>query len=1214
MRIVLVLTGLIAALASGSGPVVAESRHDGVVFLLELKEVELTTIPGDGVGYTSIQLPGAGFTNETGKPLVPVYRQLIEIPYGARVEVEARLEDVKRYELDRPLYPRQHPVPKSGPQPDFVRDEKAYSRDEFVPCLGARLVETVFMRGHRLALVEIMPVSYNPVQNAAEVAGRMTVTVRWNGADWEKTRRRHQRYDSPAFAGRLDGVVANRDLFDYPPPELPVGYLVITPDEWEQNLIPLAQWRRRKGFHVFVRNLSQVGGSSAEVVKAYIQDAYDNWPIPPSFVLLVGDVDRIGYFTGQGTGSPPTDLNFAMVEGSDYFPDIDVSRASVANVSQLDSLVAKIVTYEQNSWTSGTEWLKKAYFIASADGGHHQVAEGTHAHVMEKIRPLGVECDSLWLYYGSGTPITTAINSGRSWVTYSGHGGRDCWADPSPDFDVSAVHALTNAEVIPYVQTYACLSGDFTYSECFSEAWIRTGKRGGIAHIASSVSSYWEEDDTLERRVFDCMFDSTLCWIMGGFNRAKLIYYVQMGSSGMTRRYFEMYNLMGDGAIDVYSLEPSQLTVIHPPVIPLGSYPMNVMVSDAGGPVQNALVCASAKEDTVVFAAGYTDASGEVVLVVNTTQPDSIYVTVTGHNLEPYLGAALALPSGGPYVMHLRHTVDDSAGGNNDGIVNPGETINLLMWVKNWGSSAAQNVRTWLRTSDSNITLLDSLKVFGDIGAGDSAWTGSDGFGFTVAASCTNGYVLRFLVSTRDANDSVWETRLNLFVGAPVLDYAACQADDPPPGGNGNGMIDPGETGDLIVTLRNTGQGNAYGVTAVLRSGDSRLAVLDSIGLFDDILRDTTGNNNSDRFRVQADNSIPRETQIPCTLHIQTGEVSYVRVFQLGIGVIRICDPIPDGPRAPSLYYAYDVTDTLYTQAPVFSWVEIRDVGTRLSLSDDETEQVSLPSSFGPWLYYGQSFDQISICGNGWVAPGQTSRSTYNNTSLPNTSESGMVVLNWDDLYPPAGNGVWYYHDEANYRFIIEYDSVHYYSPRSSWDKFELIIYDTTMTTLSGDNVFVVQYLTGNNYTSNTVGLQDPTKAIAIQCLYNGSYHRGAAPLVSRMAVKYTTSPPTVGIAENETGRPLPVSLKLGPCVPNPFRRSTRISFGVPRETEVCLAVFDAVGRRVVDLMRGRVRPGIHTVVWDGRDSQDRQAAKGVYIYRLETEAGFLSRKMVVVE
>lgn len=1192
-----------------------QNGPDGGTFRFETIELEQQTVAADGGEYTLLGLAGAGVNDEPGRPQVPVYRRLVEIPYGAEIEVGAAVEDVRTVFLDLPLYPCQYPVPKSGPQPEFVLDNTAYMTDKSHPEIGARIVEAAYMRGRRLALVEVYPVSYNPVENAVMVAGRIAVRVQWKNPDWTRTRSQRERYDSRAFLGRLRGVAENYGQLDFgPPPDLPVGFLVIVPDAWEPNVRPLAEWRRQKGYNVFVRNLTQVGGGQANTVKAYIQDAYDNWPIPPSFVLLVGDIDQVGYFTGQGVGSPPTDLNYALVEGSDYLPDIDVSRASVISAAQLDSLVGNILCYEQNGWSSGRDWLGRAYFIASSDGGNHQIAERTHAYVMAKLRPKGVQCDSVWLYYGQGTPITTALNTGRAWVTYSGHGDVNKWADPSPAYTTADVHNLTNVDMIPYVQTYACYSGNFASTsspECFSEAWIRCGRSGGIAHIASSVTSYWKEDDTLERRVFDCMFDSSFHWLMGGFNRAKLIYYQQMGANSTTRRYLEMYNMMGDGAIDIYVHRPESIEVVHPLVVPLGSYPMLVSVRSSQGPVRNALVAVIARNDSMVFAAGYTDASGEVCLSVTTTAPDSLVITCTGHDLRPYLGSALALPAGGPYVLWQRYQVDDSAGGNNDGIINPGETINLRMWVRNWGGGTAQNVRTLLRVSDPNITLLDTLKSFGDIPAKDSAYTGPAGFGFRVAQSCTNGYQLRFTVSSRDANDSVWQSPMTLLVGAPRLEYAGHQAYDPPPGGNGNRTIDPGEEAELAVTLRNPGLGRALGVTAVLRSGDARFAVLDSLGSFGDILPGASGSNESDRFRVRADFSIPREAKVPCTLYARAGTQNWVCEFQIEVGIIRSTDPIPDGPRTPPCYYAYDVTDTLYDEAPVFSWVEIRGIGTRLSLSDDQTEVLNLPAGFGPWRYYGQSYSQISVCSNGWIAPGSTSYSGYSNTTLPNSSAPAMVCASWDDYDPRYGGGVWWYHDTLNRRFVVEYDSVNYVSS-DAWDKFQLIVYDTTVATLSGDNEIVVQYASANSYNSTTVGLQDQTKSIVIQCLYNGTYHRGAAPVVPGMAVKYTTAPPT-GIGEPGFQSP-DLKLEFGRCAPNPFRSWTRISFGLAQPENTTLSVYDAGGRLVKKLVEQVLTPGRHFVTWNGLDGAGRRCSRGIYLVRLETGSGTGSAKLVLAE
>jgi hypothetical protein len=1216
MRAFLVV--LVAASAAVAGDAVVWSgRQDSGVLSLRPAALQVGTVLESGDEYAVLTLPGAGLEAEVGSPAVPVYRRLVEVPYGCEVAVSAEAGATETRQLALPVVPRQAPVPKTGLAPEFAFDAKVYSTDAPAPEIGAELVEVAVVRGRRVAAIEIRPVGYNPVRNIVEWAPDMKVTVKWNGSDWGRTEAARRRYLSPPFAGRLDGLVVNpQQLPSFDGPALPIGYLVIVPEEWQAGVAPLAEWRRRKGFRVFVRNLTEVGGGQANTVKSYIQDAYDNWPIPPSFVLLVGDVDRIGYFTGSGQGSPPTDLNFSLCEGSDYWPDIDLGRASVASAAQLDSFVDKVVRYEQNNWTSGTDWTEKAYFVASADNGNHEVAENTHKYVMAKLRPAGTECDSLWTFYSSGTPVNTALNSGRAWVTFSGHGSEQGWSDPGITFHSDDVRALENTDLIPYVQTYACLCGNFTSSgvpECFSETWIRLGRKGGIVSIASSVNSFWTEDDTLERRVFDYMFDSSYTWVMGGFNKAKIKLYEQLGDDPTTRRYFEMYNCMGDGAVDIYSLEPKPLAASYPPVIPVGSYPLQVSVTTGSDPVPGALVCAAAKNDTGVWAAGYTNASGQVTLDLTTLVPDTVFVTVTGHNLAPHLGFFLALPANGPYVMYLRHTVDDSAGGNNDGIINPGETVNLPMWLKNWGNDQAQGIAARLRTADPNVTLVDTLRAVGDIGAGDSAWTGASSFRFTVAPSCTNGYALHFTVAAKDYRDSTWTSPLVLLVGAPSLGYVSYRASDPPPGGNGNGMIDPGETGDVAVTVRNTGLGKAYGVTGTLRSTDARLQVTDSTGSFGDIAKDTTGSNEGDRFSVSADPSIPRETQIPCTLVVSSGGITERLGFSIGVGVTRFIDPIPDGPRTPTLYWAYDEVDTCYDECPAFDWVDITGLGTRMDMTDDETRVVDLPSSFGPFRYYGQDYTQVSVSSNGFVAPGSTLYEEWRNEELPMGLEPPLLAVNWDDVYPPSGNGIWYYHDSANHRFVVQWDSMPYVSG-SARDWYEVVLYDTTSSAADGNCEFLYQYLTANKTTSSTIGIQDPTYEIGITALLDGTYTLGASPLVPGHAVKFTTDGPQVAVAEPVAGTGLPKRLLLLGSVPNPFRGATQLRYAVPREMNLSLSVFDRAGRKVKNLLSGLARPGVSVAAWDGRDEQGRRVAQGVYFWRLESETTTLTRKAIKID
>jgi hypothetical protein len=331
----------------------------------------------------------------------------------------------------------------------------------------------------------------------------------------------------------------------------------------------------------------------------------------------------------------------------------------------------------------------------------------------------------------------------------------------------------------------------------------------------------------------------------------------------------------------------------------------------------------------------------------------------------------------------------------------------------------------------------------------------------------------------------------------------------------------------------------------------------------------------------------------------------------VAVGALTRVDPIPDGPRQPALYWAYDDCDSFYVEAPEFSWVELRGIGTRLSLSDDQTVTISLPSGFGPFVYYGQSYTQLSICSNGWVAPGQTSTTTYNNTALPNTSMPPALFINWDDIYPPQGGGVWYFHDAANNRFIVEWDSVRYYSG-TVYDKYEIILYDTTLAAADGNCEFAFQYLVADGLVSSTVGEQDPTATIAIQALFNGSYHRAASYIVAGRAVKFTTDSVLAAIGEGRlAGGERRLSLS---AVPSLVRRSALVRFSLPQAGRVRLAVYDLSGRQVRMLAGGECDRGDHVVKWDRRDDSGRTTAAGVYVLRLETAGRTLSRKAVVVE
>jgi len=448
-------------------------------------------------------------------------------------------------------------------------------------------------------------------------------------------------------------------------------------------------------------------------------------------------------------------------------------------------------------------------------------------------------------------------------------------------------------------------------------------------------------------------------------------------------------------------------------------------------------------------------------------------------------------------------------------------------------------------------------------------------------------------------------------VNAPALVFQNKTVIDSQPGGNGDGKLDPGESVALTVALRNAGRVGASNVSGILRSFSPFVSVFDSSGFFGEILPDSSSTNSADRFGVVAAPETPREHQALMRLYLSGTGYSDSVSFIVPVGELRVIDPIPDN-ATPVIYYAYDEIDTLYAEHPEFNWVEIRNLGTRLTLNDDQTVQINLPSSFGPFVFYGQPYNQISVCSNGWLAPGYTTSTSYQNTSLPNDTMPQLLAANWDDLYPPSGNGVWYYHDSANHRFIVEWDSVRYYNPNNIWEKFQIILYDTTLAGEDGNCKFTFQYLTAN-YPGNsaTVGIQNQGGARFIQVLYNGTYHRAASPWVPGHAIKFSTDYQT-GIAENRVSGLSPVRLAVR-VAKNPAQSRVILHYSLPFADRVTLDVVDRSGRLVRRFEFGEQRSGNYKVQWDGRDNQGRTVPAGVYWIQLSTSRNSKTAKAVLV-
>ena len=353
------------------------------------------------------------------------------------------------------------------------------------------------------------------------------------------------------------------------------------------------------------------------------------------------------------------------------------------------------------------------------------------------------------------------------------------------------------------------------------------------------------------------------------------------------------------------------------------------------------------------------------------------------------------------------------------------------------------------------------------------------------------------------------------------------------------------------------------------------------------------------------------ETSVPCLLLVNGDSYCDTISFRIVVGEIRMIDPIPDS-RQPPLYWAYDDVDTNYANHPTFEWIECYGTGTQLILSDDETVQINLPSGF-VWNYYGQQYNQISICSNGWIAPGYTTSQVYTNTELPSTAAPpNIVAVNWDDLNPnTGGNGVWYMHDAARHCFVIEWDSVPYFGS-TTLEKFEVIIFDTTVHSVTGDNIFITQYATANRYTSSTIGIQDQTQTIAIQCLFDNEYHPGCAPIIPGRAIKFITADPSVWIVETpKPGSNLKSEFSVS-VSPNPFCGKVSFTLNGLLSPSIDARVYDNTGRLVRSLATNQSLSSNTILTWDGKDNEGKAVRAGIYFLRIDNTNHHTITKLIL--
>ena len=580
LAVLLLLAGTSVIPSTGNMVFEGSTNAPSEIYMVDETTIKLTinsltfefgSISTEGGMFATVELLGEGFTTTVGEARLPVIKHMLEIPQGADPEIVVTSTSWESTSLNKlglptrvaPVQPSVLKIP--GATEEFVLDEWYYTNNAFTPSNIAKVADVGEIRGRRFALVEVSPLQYNPSSGEIKIMTSCEIEINLPGSNMTKTYEKIERYTSPAFENLFEVVFANYGYYEEVIANSPrdqEGYLIIVYDNFVDEIQPFADWKTTMGYDTTVTETSDIpGGVTKENIQAYIEEAYNEWTIPPSYVLLVGDTPQIPTYTGT-TGPSAVDLYYVTINPEDYFPDIFIGRFPAAQESHVTAMVDKTVYYEQGNFNS-TEWIKKGAFIASSD--HGQLAEETHNYVIDNYLGLnGYACDKIYEASGGTTSdIHNALNEGRSLCIYSGHGSPGGWG--CVPFGQSDVNSLMNNGTYPFVCSHACSTNTFGDSECFGETWLRAENKAGLAFWGASASTLWDEDDILERAMFQAWWADGLEWVAGMTDMGLYYLYENYSGGGNTKYYFEAYNVLGDPSIKLWSDDPN---LNLPPDIP----------------------------------------------------------------------------------------------------------------------------------------------------------------------------------------------------------------------------------------------------------------------------------------------------------------------------------------------------------------------------------------------------------------------------------------------------------------------------------------------------------------------------------------------------------------------------------------------------------------------------------------------------------------------
>ncbi|MFA6200694.1 MAG: C25 family cysteine peptidase [Bacteroidales bacterium] len=776
-------------------PLIKESMEN-LSFSQEFNSLSLDKVNTEkGLFFRLFMGDDFGKTQKLGLPELPVYYQLIELPYGSEVEIEYVNVVTETYSLnkygDLKLIPVQKSLSKSKTEQPFVINEKAYSTNKYIGKDLVSVEKLGYMGAVRLARLAISPIKYNPVTNTIEFVKSFDVNIKFANADIKATIAAKQKYNNQHSSFLADKLMNGKNLsatVSSTPINRPLKMIILSDPMFTDVLQPYIKWKREKGFEIVEVYKGQTNvGTTNSSMKSYLESLWNNATSESpaaDYLLICGDVQQIPAFDATTDANNPalTDLYYAEYTG-DFLPEVFYGRFSAQTVSQMEAIVNKTINYEKYLMQD-TNYLKKTLLVGGKDVNNTTPTNGQMNYAKKYLK--NIVTDTL-VYYNpaSGDYSTQILDSisvnGYSLINYSAHCGQSGWSSPS--LTVTDINSnINNIGKFPLFINNCCLSGQFSESECLGEAILRANNKGGIGAIGGSNYTYWDEDyywavgnktlsltpsyEVNNLGAYDRLFHTnnepiSKWYITAGQMVQGGDLAVMQSNSNLTNYYWEIYHLMGDPSLMPYVGLPSTMINHIPDSLALGSSNISIQTQP--------YAFVGVSKNGVLLGASQANSNGVANINFNQTLNQSGYVKVviTNQFSRPIIDSiALFTPN---YPLISINSVKYTNGQNQEITeLKNNEEYFLSFDISNVGAQPLDSIR--INTNNTtNLIFLDSSEYLVSLG-GLSSITLTNAMKIKVVDGTLDKSHLDYIINIDGANNYFDNKSCTIEAFCPALD------------------------------------------------------------------------------------------------------------------------------------------------------------------------------------------------------------------------------------------------------------------------------------------------------------------------------------------------------------------------------------------------------------------------------------------------------------